>query len=134
MVNVEKDREQKFSLLRIMAIVLLFAGGIVSAWFTIDVLQDYNSVYIKSILLVWVLSPLLTILKAYSLSGRWSAIRRGILYNIMLLFAFISMIAYSGEWNLPGIKPAFTFLIIPAFCWTLMIIAYFIVKSRKAKG
>ena len=126
-----KGTEQKFGLLRIMAIIILFAGGLVSAWFTIDALQDYNSVFMKSIFLFWVLSPFLALLRAYELSGPWSAVRRGILYNLMLLIAFISMVAYSGEWNLPGIKPAFMFLMIPAFCWTLMIVAYFIVNVKR---
>jgi hypothetical protein len=116
-----------------MAIFILFAGGVISAWFTIDAGQDNKSILLKSIFLLWILSPFLVLVRAYSVSGHWSAIRRGILYNLMLFVAFVSMVAYSGEWNLPGLKPAFLFLTVPAFCWALMILAYFIVNYRKPK-
>ena len=32
----ETGDNQKFSLLRVTAIIILFAGGVVSAWFTFD--------------------------------------------------------------------------------------------------
>jgi hypothetical protein len=133
MNNVNTTR-QKFGLLRILAIILLFAGGIISAWFTMDALQNNVSVFLKAVFLIWVLLPFLVLIRAYSLSGNWSDVRRGILYNLMLFVAFVSMIAYSGEWNLPGIQPAFLFLMVPAFCWALMIAAYFIVKVKRRKA
>jgi hypothetical protein len=130
----ETGENQKFSLLRITAIVILFAGGIVSAWFTFDAGEDNHSVLLKSFFLVWILSPFIALIRVYSISGNWSAIRRGLLYNLMLFVAFVSMVAYSGEWNLPGMKPAFLFLVVPSFCWALMIVAYFIVNYRRPKN
>jgi hypothetical protein len=129
----ETGDHHKFSLLRITAIIILFAGGVVSAWFTFDAGQGNHSVLLKSLFLFWILSPFLALIRVYSISGHWSAIRRGLLYNLMLFVAFVSMVAYSGEWNLPGMKPAFLFLVTPLFCWALMIIAYFIVNYRKPK-
>ena len=125
---------QKFSLLRVTAIVILFAGGVVSAWFTYDAVQGNHSILLKSLFLIWILSPFVALIRIYSISGHWSAIRRGLLYNLMLFVAFVSMVAYSGEWNLPGMKPAFLFLVVPLFCWVLMIAAYFIVNYRKPKA
>ena len=125
---------QKFGLLRVTAIIILFAGGVVSAWFTFGTDQDNHSVLLKSFFLIWILSPFIALLRVYSVSGNWPAIRRGLLYNLMLFVAFVSMVAYSGEWNLPGVKPAFLFLGIPLFCWLLMIVAYFIVNYRKPKA
>lgn len=127
----EKGENQKFGLLRVMAIILLFAGGVVSAWFTYDAGRNNHSPFLKILFLIWILSPFLALIRVYSISGQWSAIRRGIVYNLMLFVAFISMVAYSGEWNLPGMKPAFLFLVVPLFCWALMITAYFIVNYRK---
>ena len=126
----ESGDHQKFSLLRITAIIILFAGGVISAWFTFDAAQGNQSVLLKSLFLIWILSPFLALIRVYSISGQWSAIRRGLLYNLMIFVAFVSMVAYSGEWNLPGMKPAFLFLVIPSFCWALMMIAYFILKRK----
>ena len=125
---------QRFSLLRVTAIIILFAGGVVSAWFTYDAVQGNHSILLKSLFLIWILSPFVALIRIYSISGQWSAIRRGLLYNLMLFVAFVSMVAYSGEWNLPGMKPAFLFLVVPLFCWALMIAAYFIVNYRKPKA
>jgi hypothetical protein len=124
----------KFSLLRVMAIIILFAGGVVSAWFTYDAGQGNHSVLLKSLFLIWILSPFLALVRLYSVSGHWSAVRRGLLYNLMLFVSLVSMVAYSGEWNLPGMKPAFLFLVTPLFCWAMIMIAYFIVKYRKPKA
>jgi hypothetical protein len=124
---------QKFSLLRVTAIIIFFAGGVVSAWFTFDAGLANHSVLLKFFFLIWILSPFIALIRVYSISGHWSAIRRGILYNLMLFVAFVSMVAYSGEWNLPGLKPAFLFLTVPAFCWALMILAYFIVNYKRKK-
>jgi hypothetical protein len=133
-MSSEKDGNQKFGLLRTMAIVLLFAGGVVSAWFTYDAVQGNPSVLLKTLFLIWILSPFVALIRIYTISGQWSAIRRGIVYNLMLFVAFVSMVAYSGEWNLPGMKPAFLFLVVPLFCWALMIVAYIIIKSSKRKA
>lgn len=122
---------QKFSFLRLIAVVILFAGGIISAWLTFDTGQGNHSLVLKIIFLIWVLSPFIVLIRVYSFSGNWSAVRRGLLYNLMLFVAFVSMVAYSGEWNLPGMRPAFLFLTVPAFCWALMIVAYLIVHFRK---
>ena len=130
----EPGDHQKFRLLRVLAILILFAGGIVSAWFTYDAVQANHSILLKSLFLIWILSPFVALIRVYSVSGHWSAIRRGLLYNLMLFVAFVSMVAYSGEWNLPGMKPAFLFLVIPLFCWALMMVAYFIVNYRRSRG
>ena len=132
MINETDD--QKFSLLRLMAIIILFAGGVVSAWFTYDAVQGNHSVLLKTLFLVWILSPFLALVRLYSISGHWSAVRRGLLYNLMLFVSLVSMVAYSGEWNLPAMKPAFLFLATPLFCWLMIMIAYFIVKYRKPKA
>lgn len=129
MGNETGDR-QKFSLLRIMAIFILFAGGVVSAWFTYDAAQNNPSILLKSLFLIWILAPFLVLIRLYSISVHWSAVRRGLLYNLMLFVSLVSMVAYSGEWNLPGMKPAFLFLVVPAFCWALILIAYFILKRK----
>jgi hypothetical protein len=129
-MGTETGDHQKFSLLRIIAIIILFAGGIVSVWFTYDAAQGNPSILLKTLFLIWILSPFLVLIRLYSISTHWSAVRRGLLYNLMLFVSLISMIAYSGEWNLPGMKPAFLFLVIPAFCWALIIIAYFILKRK----
>ena len=130
----EKGEDQKFGLLRVMAIIILFAGGVVSAWFTYDAGKDNHSLLLKILFLIWILSPFVALIRIYSISGQWSAIRRGIVYNLMLFVAFVSMVAYSGEWNLPGMKPAFLFLLVPLFCWALMIVAYFIVNIGRRKS
>ena len=129
-MGYETGNHHKFSLLRIMAIIFLFAGGIVSAWFTYDAAQGNPSILLKSLFLIWILSPFLVLIRLYSISVHWSAVRRGLLYNLMLFVSLVSMVAYSGEWNLPGMKPAFLFLVVPAFCWALIAIAYFILKRK----
>lgn len=132
-MNKETQENQKFSLLRVTAIVILFAGGVVSAWFTFDAAQGNKSFLLKSLFLIWILSPFFALIRVYSISRHWSAIRRGLLYNLMLFVALVSMVAYSGEWNLPRMKPAFLFLVIPSFCWVLMVVAYLIVNYRSRK-
>jgi hypothetical protein len=130
----EKGENQKFGLLKVTAIILLFAGGVVSVWFTYDAGRNNHSLLLKILFLIWILSPFVALIRIYSISGRWSAIRRGIVYNLMLFVSFVSMVAYSGEWNLPGMKPAFLFLVVPLFCWALMIIAYFVINYKKPKA
>ena len=127
----DTEGKQKFGLLRITAIILLFAGGVISAWFTYDAVQGNQSILFRCLFLIWILSPFVALIRIYTLSGQWSALSRGLVYNLMLFVAFVSMVAYSGEWNLPGMKPAFLFLVVPLFCWGLMIAAYFVVNYRK---
>ncbi len=131
----ETAEKHTFSLLRAIAIIILFAGGVVSAWFTFDAVQGNHSILLKSLFLIWILSPFIALIRVYSVSGQWSSphVRGGLLYNLMLFVAFVSMVAYSGEWNLPGMKPAFLFMVIPTFCWALMIAAYFIVNYKRPK-
>ena len=132
-MNRETHENQKFSLLRTTAIIILFAGGVVSAWLTCDTGQGNRSLLLKSLFLIWILSPFIALIRLYTVSMQWSPLRRGLLYNLMLFVALVSMVAYSGEWNLPGMKPAFLFLTIPMLCWVLIILAYFIVNFRKRK-
>ncbi|HMC87023.1 MAG TPA: hypothetical protein VKI61_15960 [Chitinophagaceae bacterium] len=132
-MNGTANSNQKFNLLRIVAIIISIVGGLISGWLTIEAGQNNKSILLKSIFVIWVISPFAAILRAYSISKDWSILRRGILYNLMIIIAFISMVAYSGQISLPDVRPAFLFLIVPAFCWALMIAAYLIVNYRKRK-
>jgi hypothetical protein len=111
-----------FSLLRIIAVIVVVAGWIASVGFTLYAGHNNRSVFLVILFLGWVSSPFIGLLVTGSLSRRWPAFNRKVMYFLMNLLAIGSVVGYSGVLNPPASKPAFIFLIVPLISWILIVI------------
>ncbi len=122
-------KSSSFSLLRTIALVLLLIGSIGSFYLTLREGRNDKSVLEIFLFLVWVISPFLALFIASSISKKWADSTRVAVYILMLVITPFSLISYSGALKLPGISPAFVFLIVPPLTWLLMAIAIPIAES-----
>ena len=107
---------------RIMALVILIAGAVVSVALTRHAGRHNKSVILPLMFISWVLSPFIALLVANSMSARWPVTVRVILYFLMILIAIGSLVVYSGIFSSAGAKPAGVFLIVPLLSWLLIVI------------
>jgi hypothetical protein len=120
--------------LRAVTLMIILTGALASIALTLRAGHNNRSVTLMSLFAVWVLSPFIMLLIASVAFKGWSYSAR-ITVCILALFVTIgSLIGYSGIIGQFGPKPAFVFLFIPLISWMLLVIAYFIVKSKKKRG
>ena len=133
-------KSSDFRILRIISLVVLLAGASGSFYLTLREGRNDKSVLEIILFLFWVISPFLALFIASSISKRWADSTRVSVYILMLVITPFSLISYSGALKLPGMSPAFVFLIVPPLTWLLMAIAIPIAesfsrkKTRKEKG
>jgi uncharacterized membrane protein YhaH (DUF805 family) len=122
-----------FSLLRKVALVVLFIGAVGSFYLTLREGRNDKSILEIFLFLVWVISPFLALFIASAISKKWADITRKAVYILMLVITPFSLISYSGALKLPGMSPAFVFLIVPPLTWLLMAIVIPIAESLSRK-
>jgi hypothetical protein len=110
------------SLFRLTALIVLSVGAVWSLSLTLQAGRNNDSILLKILFMVWVLSPYLMQLAAFMLSTHWKNLRRIILYLQMIFLSFGSLLFYSGIINLPNSKPAAVFLFVPLISWFLIAI------------
>jgi hypothetical protein len=122
-----------FSVLRILALVMVSVGGWGSLVFMLRTDRHNNSIFLLLLFMIWVLSPFAGLLVANLVSKRWSVTSRLILYSLMLALTVGSLIFYSGTFSSPWSKPAAVFLVVPMLSWLLIVIVFPIAKSQSRK-
>ena len=109
---------------------LTAAGALGSLDLTILAGKNNSSILLVTMFCGWVLSPFIALFV-----GIWrSKIQdnRTQLYLAMLvgIITALSLTGYAGLLDKPGAKHAFVFLVIPVFCWILLLIFYFIFRKK----
>jgi hypothetical protein len=120
----------KLRLFRTFALGVLTAGALSSIYITMQAGQNNGSALLVILFVLWVLSPFVILLVADSVSKHWSERTRFSFYILMILLTIVSVILYSGNFEFPGFKPAFIFLMTPLVTWLFLATAYFIFKFR----
>ena len=119
-----------YNLLRIIALIVLFAGAIGSVVLMFNAGRDQKSILLIVLFTGWVLSPFIGLFIADMISKRWLLKTRIIIYLLIIFITLASLIGYSGVLNVPGTKPAFKFLIVPLISWLLILLIVPIKRKR----
>jgi len=109
-------------ILHTIAFVVLLAGAIASLCMTLQAGRTNDSFLLIFLFAVWVLSPFVALLVLLMVSRNWKALRRRMLYYLILFIALGSMLGYSGLLGPIGTKHAFVFEVIPLISWLLIVI------------
>jgi hypothetical protein len=129
-MKIEFFHNNRLSVLQTLALVVVVAGAMVSLGLMFHAGRKNPSIVLIALFLIWVLSPFVALLLANAVSSRWLFFARVRLYILMLFITFGSVAVYSDILNLPGVKPAFKFLIIPLLSWIIIAIAYLVIKKK----
>jgi len=123
-----------YNLLRIIALIVLFAGAIGSLVLMFNAGRDQKSILLIVLFTGWVLSPFVGLFIADMISKRSLSKTRLAIYLLILFITLASLIFYSGKLNVPGTKPAFKFLIVPLISWVLILVIVPIKRKRSSKS
>lgn len=121
-MSSEKTNSKSPGLLRIIALVVLLAGAAGSVAMTLQAGRKNEAVWLVMLFVGWVLSPFIGLLVAHLFSKQWTMLTRVIRYSLMLVITPVSLVAYRGIWDPPGVPPGFKFLITPLVSWLLIAI------------
>lgn len=119
-----------YNLLRITALIVLFAGAIGSLVLMFNSGRNQKSILLIVLFTGWVLSPFIGLFIADMISKRWLSKTRLTIHWLIILIALASLVFYSGALNVPGTKPAFKFLIVPLISWVLILLFVPIKRKR----
>jgi Na+-driven multidrug efflux pump len=123
-----------YNLLRITALIVLFAGAIGSLVLMFNAGRDQKSILLIVLFTGWLISPFVGLFIADIISKRWLSKTRLAIYLLILFITLASLILYSGVLNVPGTKPAFKFLIVPLISWVLILVIVPIKRKRSSKS
>lgn len=132
MSSPEIPKENPRKLLRNVALFMAVTGGIASVGMTLYTGRKNPSALLMVMFAVWVLSPFAALLYVQSISKRWTAAARTLLYWLTLVTTAVSLAAYSGIWTPPGTHTAFVFLVIPFLSLAMIGIALFLLSNHKS--
>jgi len=119
-----------YNLLRITALIVLFAGAIGCLLLMFNSGRNQKSIVLIVLFTGWVLSPFIGLFIADMISKPWLPKTRLTIHWLIILIALASLASYSGALNVPGTKPAFKFLIVPLISWVLILIIVPIKRKR----
>jgi hypothetical protein len=119
-----------YNLLRIIALIVLFAGAIGSLVLLFNSGRNQRSIVLIVLFTGWVLSPFIGLFIADMISKRWLPKTRLAIYLLIIFITLASLLFYSGALNVPGTKPAFKFLIVPLISWVFILIFVPIKRKR----
>ncbi len=123
-INMKKNLTLNFQ--RILSLLVVLFGAGASLSLTLHAGQHNKSILLVALFLAWVLSPYIAMLLAYDASKRWTTIKQEILYILMVVVTFGSLVCYSGILTPLETKPAFIFLVVPLISWLLLSITILI--------
>jgi hypothetical protein len=106
------NRALALTLSRLVNLVAILCGAVVSASLALKVGQSSYSGVLPLVLVVWVLSPFLALLAANRASRYWPDSRRWALLVLVLVVTAESLLVYSGVIAVPN-----GFLITPLIAW-----------------
>ena len=127
-------RNPTFSILRIVALLLLLAGAVGSVVAVFNAGRNNSSVLLRAFFVIWVLSPFIGFMLANRTSVRWQLSARTMLYILMIIVAVGSLLVYNGVFGAIGPKPAFIFLVAPLLSWIAMVILIALAARRSRKN
>jgi hypothetical protein len=90
--------------------------------------KNNNSLLLRSLFIVWVLSPFVMFFIA--IRKKWQVAAQRFFYWAMIIITIIASISYSGLIKIPQTKNAFVFLVMPLLLWIFLIIAF--IASRRS--
>ena len=118
------------NLLRIIALIVLFAGAISSLVLMFNAGHNQKSILLILLFTGWVLSPFIGLFIADMISKNWLSKTRLTIHLLIIFITLASLIFYSETLKIPGTKPAFKFLIVPLISWVLILIIVPIKRKR----
>ena len=118
------------NLLRIIALIVLFAGAISSLVLMFNAGHNQKSILLILLFTGWVLSPFIGLFIADMISKNWLSKTRLTIHLLIIFITVASLIFYSETLKIPGTKPAFKFLIVPLISWVLILIIVPIKRKR----
>ena len=119
-----------YNLLRIIALIVLFAGAIGSVVLMFNAGRDQKSILLIVLFTGWVLSPFIGLFIADMISKNWLSKTRLTIHLLIIFITVASLIFYSGALNVSGTKPAFKFLVAPLISWFLILVIVPIKRKR----
>jgi hypothetical protein len=123
--------DRSFIVLRTVALIAILCGAVCSLYFVINAGQNNNSLLLRSLFIIWVLSPFVMFFIA--ISKKWQFATRNFFYWMVIITTIISLLSYSGLIKVPQTKNAFVYLVIPFLLWMFLIIAFIAVRRSSNK-
>jgi hypothetical protein len=122
----------KLKLLRNFVLGVVIAVALASIYLTMMAGGNNKSFLLVSLFIIWVLSPLVALIRINLLSRSWPQRKRINLYVFTLVVAAGSLISYAGIYQMHVFKNAFLFLATPFVTWILIAIGYFVFRFQKS--
>jgi hypothetical protein len=116
-----------------VAVFTVLGGSAGSLGFAVQTGRYNESLVLLLLFAGWVVTPFIALLLVNAVAGRWSSLKRLILYSVMMLITVASLILYSGLWTPTGAKPAFVFVMVPLLSWFVMGIAFLASTFRPSR-
>jgi hypothetical protein len=99
---------------------------------------QHTSVLVLAVMTAWVLAPFAAVGLADFISGRWTVLTRRVLYIVMLVLTFGTMVVYAYDALRPRKAQAgFLFVATPIASWLLIALAVpaaALVSRRQSRG
>jgi len=118
------------NLLRIIALIVLFAEAISSLVLMFNAGHNQKSILLILLFTGWVLSPFIGLFIGDMISKNWLGKTRLTIHLLIIFITLASLIFYTETLKIPGTKPAFKFLIVPLISWVLILIIVPIKRKR----
>jgi hypothetical protein len=123
------ESKRSFITLGTVALIATVCGAACSLYFVINAGSNNNSVVLKSLFIVWILSPFIAFFIMLSIVRKWKTGIQNVIHWLLIILTIVSLIGYSGLIKIPNTKNAFVFLIIPFLSWVLLIAT--VIAARK---
>jgi hypothetical protein len=119
------------NLLRYWMLGVTVAGALGSLALTIRAGKNNPSILLIAMFCGWVLSPFVALVVGIWRYKILNSRSRLCLLTLVGIVTALSLMGYGGLFNRPGTKNAFVFLVIPIFCWMLLLGFYFIFHKKR---
>ncbi len=125
---------KSIGLLRSIALIVMLVGAIASLSLMFYTGRHNRSIILMALFTGWVLSPFVALWAASRMTKRWSPLTHVVIYVLMLVVTFGSLITYSISFISPIAKPAAVYLVVPFISWLLMAILIPLVEAQARKA
>jgi hypothetical protein len=123
--------DRPFIMLRTVALMATSCGALCSLYFVINAGKNNNSLLLRSLFIVWVLSPFVMFFIA--IIKKWRFATLNFFYWMVIIMTIISLVSYGGLIKVPQSKNAFVYLVIPFLLWMLLVIAFIAARRLSNK-
>ena len=121
------------SLLHTVSFIVMLTGAVGSLALTLKAGHTNNSVLLRTLFAIWVLSPFTALIVANNVSGVRRVLSPVTLNMLMLLIPIVSFLIYSGIFSITGTKPSFVFIVVPLISWMVILafIFFAVLQSKR---